>query len=159
MIFYQCFIYFWSFYCNGTFPFLPIHSCQYGLGNFFFTEWVAIYYYSFILTLKIFPNLARGSSCLENPRDGEACWATVYGVAQSQTRLKWRSSSSSSSSSSSVTCWWNRVWPCGAPRRRRLSVPHFLVGVNRLQPSWPSLSSKGYIQTVASQGRSSQETT
>ena len=32
-------------------------------------------------------------SCLENPRDGGAWWATVYGVAQSQTRLKWLSSS------------------------------------------------------------------
>ena len=27
-------------------------------------------------------------SCLENPRDGEAWWASVYGVAQSWTRLK-----------------------------------------------------------------------
>ena len=36
-------------------------------------------------------------SCLENPRDGGAWWAAVYGVAQSQTRLKWLSSSSSSS--------------------------------------------------------------
>jgi len=27
-------------------------------------------------------------SCLENPRDGGAWWATVSGVAQSQTRLK-----------------------------------------------------------------------
>ena len=27
-------------------------------------------------------------SCLENPRDGEAWWAAVYRVAQSQTRLK-----------------------------------------------------------------------
>ena len=26
--------------------------------------------------------------CLENPRDGGARWAAVYGVAQSQTRLK-----------------------------------------------------------------------
>ena len=26
--------------------------------------------------------------CLENPRDGEAWWAAVYGVAQSRTRLK-----------------------------------------------------------------------
>ena len=34
-------------------------------------------------------------SCLENPRDGEAWWAAVYGVAQSQTRLKQLSSSSS----------------------------------------------------------------
>ena len=33
--------------------------------------------------------------CLENPRDGEAWWAAVCGVAQSQTRLKWLSSSSS----------------------------------------------------------------
>ena len=35
-------------------------------------------------------------SCLENPRDGEAWWAAVYGVAQSWTRLKRLSSSSSS---------------------------------------------------------------
>ena len=27
-------------------------------------------------------------SCLENPRDGGAWWAAVYGVAQGQTRLK-----------------------------------------------------------------------
>ena len=27
-------------------------------------------------------------SCLENPRDGGAWWASIYGVAQSQTRLK-----------------------------------------------------------------------
>ena len=38
-------------------------------------------------------------SCLENPRDGGAWWAAVYGVAQSQTSLKQLSSSSSSSSS------------------------------------------------------------
>ena len=38
-------------------------------------------------------------SCLENPREGRAWWAAVYGVAQSRTRLKWLSSSSSSSSS------------------------------------------------------------
>ena len=34
-------------------------------------------------------------SCLENPKDGGAWWAAVYGVAQSQTRLKRLSSSSS----------------------------------------------------------------
>ena len=32
-------------------------------------------------------------SCLENPRDGGAWWAAVYGVTQSRTRLKWLSSS------------------------------------------------------------------
>ena len=33
-------------------------------------------------------------SCLENPRDGRAWWAAVYGVTQSRTRLKRPSSSS-----------------------------------------------------------------
>ena len=32
-------------------------------------------------------------SCLENPRDGGAWWAAVYGVAQSRTQLKQLSSS------------------------------------------------------------------
>ena len=36
-------------------------------------------------------------SRLENPRDGGAWWAAVYGVAQSWTRVKRLSSSSSSS--------------------------------------------------------------
>ena len=35
-------------------------------------------------------------SCLENPRDGGAWWAAVYGVAQSRTQMKRLSSSSSS---------------------------------------------------------------
>ena len=35
-------------------------------------------------------------SCLENPRDGGAWWAAVFGVAQSQIRLKELSSSSRS---------------------------------------------------------------
>ena len=35
-------------------------------------------------------------SCLENPMDGGAWWAAVYGVAWSRTRLKQLSSSSSS---------------------------------------------------------------
>ena len=33
-------------------------------------------------------------SCLENPRDREAWWAAIYGVAQSWTRMKQLSSSS-----------------------------------------------------------------
>ena len=32
-------------------------------------------------------------SCLENPRDGGAWWAAVYGITQSRTRLKQLSSS------------------------------------------------------------------
>ena len=43
-------------------------------------------------------------SCLENPRDGGAWWAAVYGVAQSRTRLK-RLSSSSRRSLESYSPW------------------------------------------------------
>ena len=43
-------------------------------------------------------------SCLENPRDGGAWWAAVYGVAQSRTRLK-RLSSSSSILLGHQSCW------------------------------------------------------
>ena len=37
-------------------------------------------------------------SCLENPKDGGAWWAAIYGVSQSRTQLKRLSSSSSSMS-------------------------------------------------------------
>ena len=47
-------------------------------------------------------------SCLENPRDGGAWWAAIYGVAQSQTQLKRLSSSSSS-----------RPWKWGHLTQRR----------------------------------------
>ena len=57
-------------------------------------------------------------SCLENPRDGEAWWAAVYGVAQSRTRLKRLISSSSSSSS--------------------LSLTYFTIAKSQKQPKWPS---------------------
>ena len=46
-----------------------------------------------------FPGESNGNplqcSCRENPRDGVAWWAAVYGLAQSRTWLKWLSSSSS----------------------------------------------------------------
>ena len=48
-------------------------------------------------------------SCLENPRDGRAWWAALYGVAQSRTRLKWLSSSSSSKS---YCEYRRRRWGC-----------------------------------------------
>ena len=43
-------------------------------------------------------------SCLENPKDGGAWWAAVYGVEQSRTRLQRLRSSSSSSISHDVLC-------------------------------------------------------
>ena len=48
-------------------------------------------------------------SCLENPKDGGAWWAVIYGVAQSQTWLKWLSSSSSIADKISKARFW-RVW-------------------------------------------------
>ena len=59
--------------------------------------------------------------CLENPMDGGAWWAAVYGVAQGRTRLKRLSSSSSSSgilekemaTHSSVLAW--RIPGTGEP--------------------------------------------
>ena len=56
--------------------------------------------YVFYTMLHIFIGEGNGTplqySCLENPMDGGAWWAAVYGVAQSRTRLKRLSSSSSS---------------------------------------------------------------
>ena len=54
-------------------------------------------------------------SCLENPRDGRAWWAAVYGVAQSWTQLKRLSSSSSSSSSSVIHQASAKSTPCTCP--------------------------------------------
>ena len=48
-------------------------------------------------------------SCLENPMDGGAWWAAVYGVTQSRTWLKWLSSSSSMDS----CCSFSFVLGCG----------------------------------------------
>ena len=42
-------------------------------------------------------------SCLENPRDGTAWWAAVYGVEESRTGLKRLRSSSSSEQGLSAT--------------------------------------------------------
>ena len=57
-------------------------------------------------------------SCLDNPRDGGARWAAVYGVTQSRTRLKWLSSSSNVHVTTTrlwtlcvqpITRFWNRT--------------------------------------------------
>ena len=50
-------------------------------------------------------------SCLENPRVGEAWWAAVYGVAQSQTRPKQLSSNSSITGYLSCSIWNNHFLP------------------------------------------------
>ena len=61
---------------------------------------------SAISLLAIYTREGNGNplqcSCLENPRDGGAWWAAVYGVAQSRTRLKRLSSSNSRIRNSNV---------------------------------------------------------
>ena len=61
-------------------------------------------------------------SCLENPRDGGAWWATDYGVAQSRTWLMWLSSSVLNSFS--CVCLFAALWTtaCQAP----LSMGYFM---------------------------------
>ena len=58
------------------------------------------------LVLKLLYGWFNGNllqcSCLENPRDGGALWAAVYGVAQGRTRLTRLSSSSNNSKSESL---------------------------------------------------------
>ena len=53
-------------------------------------------------------------SCLENPRDGGAWWAAVYGVTQSRTRLTWLSSIMFSTEKAmaphSSTLAWKILW-------------------------------------------------
>ena len=50
-------------------------------------------------------------SCLENPRDRGAWWAAIYGVAQSQTRLKWLRSSSrvKTTTTTTTTGAWMKI--------------------------------------------------
>ena len=68
-------------------------------------------------------------SCLENPRDGGAWWAAVYGVAQSQTQLKQLSNSSS------------RLVITFLPRSKRLSIfSDFGAQKNKVSHCFPYLS-------------------
>ena len=67
-------------------------------------------------------------SCLENPRDGEAWWAAVYGVAQSWTRLKWLSSSSSKLHSEK--CLLNReIQSHFFQKEKKAQTKYFIVSV------------------------------
>ena len=64
-------------------------------------------------------------SCLENPRDGGAWWAAVYGVTQSRKQLKWLSSSSSMGyiwlqRKRGSSIWSKRSSLCTDPRGRMM---------------------------------------
>ena len=60
-------------------------------------------------------------SCLENPRDSGACWAAIYGVAQSRTRLTWLSSSSSFAQDVSKISTPKRILGCSGQMARTLA--------------------------------------
>ena len=75
-------------------------------------------------------SLVAQCSCLENPRDGGAWWAAVYGVTQSQTRLKRLSSSSSS--------WWLSGKESACQYRRHRFSPW--VGIIPWRRTWKPTS-------------------
>ena len=80
-------------------------------------------------------------SCLENPRDGGAWWAAVYGVTQSWTRLK-RLSSSSSSSSSSAKCKQEHILYLNHNTYIELDICEYMHAENAKLISWSLLSWK-----------------
>ena len=61
-------------------------------------------------------------SCLKNPRDGEAWWAAVCGVAQSRTQLKQISSSSSSTHWVTISFIWIHAETKGKCLRKLLGT-------------------------------------
>ena len=92
-------------------------------------------------------------SCLENPRDGGAWWAAVYGITQSRTWLKWLSSSSSCSQKFLLSClqWWDHLFHHKLTKnnvldfakllgKKIVATRHFTLYFSYFEWSWPSLS-------------------
>ena len=67
-------------------------------------------------------------SCLENPRDGGAWWAAIYGAAQGWTRLKRLSSSRSSSKPPTLKICSNIA--CSNLQQHFLCILHELQGIH-----------------------------
>ena len=67
-------------------------------------------------------------SCLENPRDGGAWWAAVYGVTQSRPRLKRLSSSS--------MCMWNVLHAVQGKQHATISSVQLLSHVRLFATPW-----------------------
>ena len=83
-------------------------------------------------------------SCLENPRDRRACWAAIYGVARSRTRLK----QLSSNLAASIPAWqipWTEepggLQSMGLLRRTRLSDFTFTFHFPALEKEMATYSS------------------
>ena len=80
-------------------------------------------------------SLSLQCSCLENPRDGRAWWAAIYGVAQSRTQLTWLSSS-----------------PYYFPKSLHICL--FSVPLHQIENSWMTGPICLFHYCVLSQGRS-----
>ena len=78
-------------------------------------------------------------SCLENPRDGGAWWAAVYGVTQSRTRLKRLSSSSSSRSSATINGIYFLISFADSSFLMYRNVTYFCVLILYLEILWIQL--------------------
>ena len=89
-------------------------------------------------------------SCLENPRDGGAWWAAVYGVTQSQTRLKWLGSSNKRKRERDLFLPWASMWghreKVGVCKTGRVLSPETqlastLIGACQCSETWGKLCS------------------
>ena len=96
-------------------------------------------------------------SCLENPRDGGAWWAAIYGVAQSWTWLKRLSSSSSRSTRTSLeaqavkclpTMWETQVQSLG---QEDLLEKEMAIHSSILAWKIPWMEEPGRLQSMWSQ--------
>ena len=86
-------------------------------------------------------------SCLENPRDGGAWWAAVYGVAQSWTRLKRLSSSSMAESEEEVKSLSIKVKEESEKVRLTLNIQKTKIMASGPVPSWQIVGET--METVA----------
>ena len=89
-------------------------------------------------------------SCLENPRDGGAWWAAVYGVTQSRTRLKRLSSSSKAEMRESPALGLNESRMCQNPHPGLL--PHHFHPLTLHPGTNPSLYRSAVMRVLWSLG-------
>ena len=84
-------------------------------------------------------------SCLENPRDGGAWWAAVYGVAQSRTRLKWLAAAAAMKGGRRAKGAWasGLGWKGGGLAKRKSSFQRVKGPQPRIS-NYPNPSSKAY---------------
>ena len=88
---------------------------------------IALAHFMLIMNLSLINDNPLQCSCPENPRDGGAWWAPVYGVAQNQTRLKRLSGSSGGgnnrlrdSSSPAAYIFW--ILPFSRPQANKWEI-------------------------------------